>query len=330
MDGTKLNIPEKKKPARLKILYIAGNGRSGSALIDNILGQLPNFTSIGEVRQIWDEGIVENRLCGCGEPVQQCEIWSKVLQQLASQGITDGQKIAQLRENLAQTKQLVPMFINPQAYKNRSVAGLVEFLDVTLKLYQAIAQVSQCNVIVDSSKWPTYSFLLSLLPEVDVHILHLVHDPRACAFSWNRGKEVELGRLMGIQSAIHSTAYWSIWNPATNHLWKQKKGRYHFLRYEDFIDKPQQKIHEIVDFLGEKAPALPLIDDKTVSMAKAHAISGNPSKFNNGSVRLTLDNEWRHKMSLFKRIQVNAMTWPLLWKYGYLAKNSQGIPTKPS
>ena len=302
------------------MLYIAGNGRSGSTLLDNILGQLTGFFSIGEVRQIWDEGIVENRLCGCGEPVQECEIWSEVLSQMGSQGTLDGQRIGQLREQLAQTKQLAPMILSPQRYHQRSIAGLDEFLDMTRKLYQTIAQVTQCNVIVDSSKWPTYSFLLSLLPEIDIYVLHMVRDPRACAFSWGRDKEVEPGRPMGTQSVFHSTAYWTVWNPAIRHLWRNQKDRYHFLRYEDFMAQPRSAIQSLIDFLDETVPELPFIDDNTVSMTRVHAISGNPSKFSKGSIQLTIDDEWRHKMSAAKRSLVTAMTWPLLWKYGYLSK----------
>src|SRR2546423_11254588 len=57
-----------------KILYIAGWGRSGTTLFDNILGQLDGFFSGGELRYVW-----EGRLCGCGVLVSECEIWSEVL-----------------------------------------------------------------------------------------------------------------------------------------------------------------------------------------------------------------------------------------------------------
>lgn len=307
---------------RLKVLYIAGNGRSGSTLLDSILGQLTGFFAVGEVRQIWDEGIVENRLCGCGAPVRECEVWREVLDQLGMQKpIDDGRHIGELREQLAQTKRLVPMFAAPNRYRRRTVQGLDEFLDATSKLYNAIAQVTSCDVIVDSSKWPTYGFLLDLLPDIDVYLLHLVRDPRACAFSWTRGKEVEPGTPMGTQTVLRSTAYWVVWNPAIRHLWSRRTNRYRFLRYEDFVENPRPTIQSIIDFVGSPANQLPFTDDQTVIMARTHVISGNPTKFAKGAVRLALDDEWRRKMPIGGRCLVTTMTWPLLWQYGYFSES---------
>ena len=169
----------------------------------------------------------------------------------------DGQRIASLREQLAQTKHLARMFATPQKYRQRSVPGLSEFLDATSKLYRAIARVTECSVIVDSSKWPTYGFLLNLIPEIDVYVLHLVRDPRACAFSWTRGKDIEPGHPMGTQTAFNCTAYWVVWNPAIRYLWRQSEGRYRFLRYEDFVSRPRATIQGLAEFVGQSATHLP-------------------------------------------------------------------------
>ena len=40
---------------KIKVLYIAGNGRSGSTLLGVLLGQIPGFFNVGEVRRVWDE-----------------------------------------------------------------------------------------------------------------------------------------------------------------------------------------------------------------------------------------------------------------------------------
>jgi hypothetical protein len=307
---------------RRKVLYIAGNGRSGSTLLDSILGELPGFFAVGEVRQIWDEGMVENRLCGCGVPVLQCDVWREVLSHLATQNSFDGQRIAGLREQLAQTKRLARILTAPGQYHRRAVPGLEEFLNATDKLYQSIQHVTKCDVIVDSSKWPTYAFLLSLLQDVDLYVLHFVRDPRACAFSWTRGKELEPGRPMDIQTPFYSTAYWVVWNPVIRHLWRRQGARYSFVRYEDFIANPRLTIENIVKFVGSDVKELPFLDDRTVTTARTHAISGNPTKFVKGPVRLKLDDEWKRRMPVGQRALVTAMTWPFLWRYGYFANNS--------
>jgi len=64
---------------KIKVLYITGWGRSGSTILDNIMGQIDGFFSVGELRYIWDRNLIENRLCGCGVPLEECPIWSQIL-----------------------------------------------------------------------------------------------------------------------------------------------------------------------------------------------------------------------------------------------------------
>ena len=60
------------------VLFIAGWGRSGSTLLDRMLGQVPGVFSAGELRDIWERGVREDRLCGCGQPFRECAVWRKV------------------------------------------------------------------------------------------------------------------------------------------------------------------------------------------------------------------------------------------------------------
>lgn len=47
--------------AEVKVLYIAGWGRSGSTILDNVLGQVEGFFSGGELSYLWERGLSENR-----------------------------------------------------------------------------------------------------------------------------------------------------------------------------------------------------------------------------------------------------------------------------
>ncbi len=64
---------------RVKVLYFAGSGRSGTTIINNIIGQLDGAFAAGELRFLWDRGVVENRLCGCGRPFHDCPTWTTVM-----------------------------------------------------------------------------------------------------------------------------------------------------------------------------------------------------------------------------------------------------------
>ena len=60
-----------------RVLYIGGWGRSGSTLLDRLLGQAEGSFSVGEMRDLWLRGVLENRRCGCGEPFDSCPFWTR-------------------------------------------------------------------------------------------------------------------------------------------------------------------------------------------------------------------------------------------------------------
>src|SRR5439155_8900119 len=64
---------------RVPVVLIAGTGRSGSTLVGGVLGNVPGCFYAGEVRFIWDRGLEENRLCGCGVRFRECPVWRSIL-----------------------------------------------------------------------------------------------------------------------------------------------------------------------------------------------------------------------------------------------------------
>jgi len=314
---------------RLKVLYIAGNGRSGSTLLDVLLGQVPGFVAVGEVRNMWDYGLVQNRPCGCGEAFHDCSFWNRVVAggPLANR-IFDPAEIARLRERFARTKRLVPMLLRRGKYVDHSNEDMRQYLDITERLYQSLATASGARVIVDSSKWPTYAFLLDAIPSIDLHVLHLVRDPRACAFSWTRKKEVEPGVFLDQHNALVSTSYWVVWNPVIRYFWGKKRNRYRFLAYEDFVTRPRSSFNDIVRFVGEVVPTdTPFLDDHTVKVCPTHSLEGNAVKFASGPIAIRSDSEWEARISPANRAVVTAMTWPWLLRYGYWNRGGRGRET---
>ena len=63
----------------IDILYIAGAGRSGSTLLERLLGQLPACVAVGEARHLWREDPTTAR-CGCGRVLTECDHWRAVIE----------------------------------------------------------------------------------------------------------------------------------------------------------------------------------------------------------------------------------------------------------
>ncbi|MCZ3387336.1 MAG: sulfotransferase, partial [Actinomycetia bacterium] len=62
----------------MPIVYIGGQGRSGTTLLERALGELPGVVSLGETVHLWDRGLRDDELCGCTEPFGSCPFWRSV------------------------------------------------------------------------------------------------------------------------------------------------------------------------------------------------------------------------------------------------------------
>src|ERR1700682_2367993 len=84
------------QPDGVKVLFLAGKGRSGGTLLANLLGQIPGYFNVGELNRLGDGGLVENYRCGCGVPVRECATWCAILDQADS--LLRGNSMAPLAE----------------------------------------------------------------------------------------------------------------------------------------------------------------------------------------------------------------------------------------
>ena len=66
------------RPAADPVLFVGGLGRSGSTVLDMLLAQEPGMVPVGEVRHLWERGLRDNDLCGCGAPFHDCPFWRAV------------------------------------------------------------------------------------------------------------------------------------------------------------------------------------------------------------------------------------------------------------
>jgi len=67
---------------------------------------------------------------------------------------------------------------------------------------------------------------------------------------------------------------------------------------------------------------LPAVDDGAILLEPSHGLSGNPSRFRSGVVRLRPDQAWATQMPAGARAVVTGLTLPLLLDYGYTGHRS--------
>lgn len=319
MSTNQPGFPSRNKP--IKVVYIAGAGRSGSTIVDNILGQIPGFFSAGEITYFWQRFIVEQRKCGCGEVGKDCPVWSEVLARIGSPG-PDVASLMVAQARSATRIRHVPSMVAPGgADRLHSTLG-PQYLDRLGDLYKAIAEVTGSSVIVDSSKFPGYGRVVSSLDGVDVRVMHLVRDSRAVAYSWLRKKPQPDtdSRIHMMQRKVTTVApRWITANVAAEALFGHGNTFYARVRYEDFAAEPRKTLDVALQRLDlEQLPA-GIIENGYAKLEATHTVSGNPSRFSTGSVALRVDDEWRSALESKDARLVTSLTFPLLARYGYLS-----------
>jgi hypothetical protein len=138
------------------ILYIAGWGRSGSTIIGNLLDQGPDVIHAGEIRYWWERGLMEDRLCGCGQRISQCDFWTDVLHRYTelNGGLPEPSAMLQMHQKYSRTRSLFKLALAHSDQTNAWVDN--EYTKQLYTLYKAIHEVSGARLIVDSSKTPMY------------------------------------------------------------------------------------------------------------------------------------------------------------------------------
>ena len=307
-------------PAAPTVLYLAGTGRSGSTVLAGVLGEVDGFFFAGEVRYLWQRGLVENRLCGCGQPLTRCEFWGAVLERAYGSRAIDARAIA------AEQRRAIRMRRLPALLVGRPAAS-TEHLNRLARLYRAIADESGARVVVDSSKLPAYGRLLRAVPDLDLRVVHLVRDPRAVAYSWQRQKaQPDRGTpgYMQQRSPLATAVMWTVMNGATPRLLDSGGEHFTEMRYEDFAAAPRASVDSILALAGANGARAPFADERTVRMSGNHSVAGNPDRLATRDVEIRPDAEWTTRLTRANELVTTAGALPLLHRYRYEVRPRRG------
>ncbi len=316
-DTQRISVPPPGAAAPVPVLFVAGTGRSGSTLVANLLGSAPGLVSLGEVRYLWERGIVENALCGCGQPCADCPFWGRVLADL---GPVDAGRMIAADHELLRVRAL-PRLLREHGEPTRLGGVAVAYADELARTFRAIHEATGGAVVVDSSKLVSYGYLLAHVAGLDVRVLHLVRDPRGTAYSWSkqraRSDRGNGAHNMGQEGVAKSAVLWDVWNATADRLWSADPTRYVRVRYEDVVADPRAALGPALALFDVSAGALPASAHGTATIAVSHSVAGNPNRMLSGEIRLSPDNEWMQNMAPTAKVLVTGATAPLLTRFGY-------------
>lgn len=305
-----------------RVGYIGGLGRSGSTLLERVAGRLDGVCVLGEVVHLWERGIGYDELCSCGEPFSRCPFWQEVgAVAFGGWEKVDVERMRELAARVDRTRHI------PAAAATRTTATrateMAEYIEKFAAVYQAAAAVSGAQVVVDSSKHPSTAYLLRRLPELDLRVVHLVRDSRGVAYSWTK----EIARPEATATSAQAEMYryppwksallWDTHNAALAALGRRGVPVWR-LHYERLLADPVATVADLARFLGVAAAGVEsFVAAGSVEVGPAHQIAGNYMRFTTGRLPLRRDEAWRERLPAGARRTVDALTAPLLVRYGY-------------
>jgi len=306
------------------VVYIAGSGRSGSTLLERIVGALPGYVNVGELIDTFRRVVKFDELCGCGASFSTCDFWVRVGERAFGGWDPDFvEEVSHLQRDVARQRHL-PFLVGPHRGSDRYQEKLQRYGEIYTRLYAAILAESGARVVVDASKGTAQALAVSHGAGVDLRLVHLVRDARGVAFSWakagvNRPQGVTAGTTMARHQPQLTAARW-IRVQAEITAARRFLTASTMVRYEDLVSDPSGEILRMMAALGLPIDdeALRHVDGHAVDLPLSHGLSGNPSRFKAGRQELRLDEQWRRDMARWDRLSTTTIAAGSLTRYRYL------------
>jgi len=311
----------------VKVLFIAGWLRSGTTVAGNVLGSTPGAMHIGELNYLWMKEHPAGFECGCGELIFECPVWKPVLDEL-EMTTEKRYRIRQLRRESWRNDDV------PSRYREWRRGQLdLAYPRALGEFYRAVVDQTGASVVVDCTKNPSDALAASLAPDIDLHLLQLVRDPRAAAYSGMQEKSHgsdSSGHAMKQFSASRNTFHWDVRNLLIERRVKPTLGvdRYRRVRYEDLMGNPREAFGEIADWVGLDHAAMPFTAESSLRMVRSHTVMGNPNRHTDGITTLKADTRWMDKLGRRDRMVTTALASPLMLRYGYPLRRDTAKPAE--
>ncbi|KII00644.1 sulfotransferase [Streptomonospora alba] len=295
-------------------------GRSGSTLIERLLGALPDVCSLGEVVHMWRRALVDGEPCGCGAPFRACRFWRDVGETaFGGWDRLDAADVLALKASVDRTR-FVPALLGARP-PARMAERLAHYTALYDRLYAAAAHVSGCRVVVDSSKHASLAACLRHRYGGRLHLVHVLRDPRDVAHAWGKrvprpdatatSPEQEMARYSPGRAAVQ----WTVQNEVLARVSRLGVPTLR-VRYEDFVADPAGEFGILAQFAGHTGD-LPVDAAGTARLSPTHTVSGNPMRFDSGAVRVRADAGRGNGLRPPGRFAVSALTCASRPRFGY-------------
>lgn len=289
------------------IIVILGAARSGSTLLAKALGGNESCFTIGEINRFNLEINNPKTHCGCGEKLNNCKFWLKILDDLNlnfGKNLEDSKNdfdIGIFSQLTIKDKifKLFPTLVSKKKYFNSKIENEIQN---TFTLYKRIMIDSESEILIDSTKGLLRGLILESRAPSNFQFIfiNLVRDGRAVLNSSLKssyfinhvdGKREEYFSNVkkNPKKIINSWMYINIRNLIILKLFRNSNSYY--IKYEKFTESPKYYINMIYKRLNLKYDPIFLDLEKNYN----HILGGNSSRINAKKINKS-DQVWMSKL----------------------------------
>lgn len=288
------------------VVYICSDTRSGSTLLDMLLGRHPLVTSVGELHHLYNylngtyfRQKVKEDTCACERKFCECPFWSRVIREYNAQNepeikfahtrftVPDNFIARYFFDFFMATASLSKLKKRMSNNKKDRFNKYAEIADTRFKLYNVINSISNTSYVVDSSKKIAgVKFLLAWQPKY-FKAIFLTRDLRAIATSKFKREPGSSLLVMMLQTMLfHIKLFLAV---------KTVPQKYRMvIRYEDVVTNPTEILKRIFLFLGIDTDSK--IDLE--SYHESHVLGGSPHRLTNKKLKIYTDDRWKENKAL--------------------------------
>ncbi|MCP4372929.1 MAG: sulfotransferase [Deltaproteobacteria bacterium] len=242
---------------KLKYLYIAGYGRSGSTLLSFLLNSHKQMVSIGEAFGFGKRAYADNNFpCSCGEPFLRCPFYLKLEQLVNDFGSPFNLKNWRTTYDFGRygwSNMLLSGHLGNSSLDHardifvRFLPGIQKKTGLVskekLNIARAVLAISGKQVFVDASKVPVNIKYLQMSDQLDLHVIHLVRDVRGVVNSnLKNNKDIDVSLLARAWKRANMRSDW-----ARKYV---PRDRWFRLTYDEVCADAQAVVNRVADFVG--------------------------------------------------------------------------------
>ena len=318
--GAATSVRGKASPtgSKVRVVYVAGSGHTGSTLLAMLLDSHPAIVSVGEIavkpkiRRRGDDG---RQHCSCGATIADCGFWQRLFRRVREDGFDLGPG-RWTNDYRSEQRWLRRLFAHDSAYRPVRrfqqwaadhlpvhAATLRQTDRVNVSFMRAALEVAGAQVFCDTTKQSMRMRRLLRIPELDVKVITLVRDVRGyVASAKRRGHSVR-----------HAASTWLADQELIGEMTRSMPDDRRFLlKYEDLCGDLIPTLQRLYAFCGVED-----FNPGTVVTSKNHHVLGNSMRLR-GSIHVRLDETWRAALTQQEQDDILAISGRLNRSFGYV------------